>query len=390
MSTDGRRVLTRLAAGQPPDIALARQLMVGFDRALIDWRGDLAGYIAGGGSLLRVVSAPAGSGKTHLARTLQAEAASAGYAVCQIDAAADHTDDDLALYRAFCAGVRCPTDIAEGRPDKGLGRILRYIAMEGGAGSGVAGGEARRRCRLAGDVPVPSLAEYLPLVLEALRAESAGILSRDRQTDLEVVLSLVAGEPVEGTRALGRLRTKFGGPLVRALRKVPGQRDARLWLETLLRLLAKLGLCGVLWVVDEHDQANPALLDRHIVQLRRLSDRLAEGRIVGVFAVYLVMDDFGTRIKQKHGALEQRLQPILGASLTRRPLAMLEHLRALEPEAFLRDLGQRLYGLVEPGPMPEALADHCRARAKAASRLGGVDVRSFVQSVASQILDVVA
>jgi hypothetical protein len=37
--------------------------------------------------------------------------------------------------------------------------------------------------------------------------------------------------------------------------------------------------------------------------------------------------------------------------------------------------------------MPDALRQHCEAEARAATRLGGPDIRSFVQSVASRILD---
>jgi hypothetical protein len=238
MEQDGRLILTRLAAGQPPAVRSAPALMVGFDRALTDWRADLDRYIASGGSLLRIVSAASGRGKTHLARTLQAEASQRGYAICQVDAAADHTDDDLALYRAFCAGLRYPGDVLEGRPESGLGQTLRRLVGEGLNGEPLSEAEVRKRIRLARDVPVPALAELLPAVLEALRVDCERELSRERREDVEVVLNLIAGEPVEGTRSLGRLRAKYTGPLLRKLRKAPGKRDARLWCSATITFAA--------------------------------------------------------------------------------------------------------------------------------------------------------
>lgn len=387
MRQDGSRILTRLAAGQPPDVRSAPELLVGFDGVLTDWRGDLDGYTSDGGSLLRIIAAASGRGKTHLARALQAEASTRGYAVCQIDAAADHTDDDLALYRAFCAGLRHPDDVQQGNPECGLPHVLRRVALEGVSGKPLAEADVRKRIAAAGDLPIPALAEFLPALLSALRLAEVAEASRERQDDIDVVLALIAGEQVENTRALGRLRSKYTGPLLRRLRKVPGKRDARLWLETLLRVIPQIGFRGILWILDEHDEASRTLLDRHIVQLRRFADRLAEGRMVGVFAVYLVLDDFGTRIKQSHGALDQRLRPILPSPLTRRVLAPLDELRGVPPDRFFSDLGQRLHSLVGTRPMSAELRRHCEAQAVAATKLGGVDVRSFVQSVAARILD---
>lgn len=387
MKEDGRRILTRLAAGQPPDVRSAPEILLGFDDVLADWRADLDGYTSNGGSLLRIISAASGRGKTHLARVLQAEASTRGYAVCQVDAAADHTDDDLALYRAFCAGLRHPDDVQKGKPESGLGHVLRRVALEGVDGKASSEAEVRRRLREAGDLPVPALADFLPSLLDALRLAEVSELSRERRDDIEVVLALIAGEQVENTRSMGRLRAKYTGPLLRRLRQVPGKRDGRLWLESMLRVIPHIGFRGLLWIVDEHDEATPALLDRHIVQLRRFADRLAEGRMVGVFAVYLVLDDFGSRIKQSHGALDQRLRRILGSPSTRRVLAPLEELRGVPPGQLFSELGERLYSLVGTRPMPAHLRRLCEAQALSAARLGGADVRSFVQAVASRILD---
>lgn len=380
-------MLMRLAAGQPPDVRSAPQILVGFEGVLTDWRADLDGYTANGGSLLRIVSAASGRGKTHLARALQAEASTRGYAVCQVDAAADHTDDDLALYRAFCAGLRHPDDVQRGNPESGLAHVLRRVALEGVDGKALSEAEARRRIREAGHLPLPALADFVPPLLDALRLAEATLLSRERRDDIDVVLTLIAGEQVENTRSLGRLRAKYTGPLLRKLRKTPGKRDARLWLETILRVLPQLGFQGILWIVDEHDEATRTLLDRHIVQLRRFADRLAEGRVVGVFALYLVLDDFGGRIKQSHGALDQRLRPILGSPLIRRVLAPLEELRGVQAGLFFSELGRRLYSLADTRPMPVEVQRHCETQAISATRLGGADVRSFVQAVASRILD---
>lgn len=387
MTQDGFRILTGLAQGRPPDVRLARQLMVGFERALGEWRADLDGYVAQGGGLLRIIWAAPGHGKTHLARALEAEAATRGYAVCRVDAAADHADDDLTLYRAFCTGLRCPEDVLEGVEERGLGRVLRRVGLGRDSVPELRGAAARRQIRMAGDVPAPALSEFLPSLLESLRLEGTTGLSRERRLELEVVLNLIAGEPVQGTRSLGRLRQQYPGPLIRALRKTPSKRDARLWLETVLRVLPKLGFPGVLWIVDEHDEANRLLLDRHIQQLRRLADRLAEGRLPGVFAVYLVLSDFQHRIGQSHGALDQRLRPILRQPLYRRALSSLEDLRGMTSDEFFSKLGPKIYSLVATPPMPSDLQRLSRESGQAAAQLGGADVRSFVQSVASWILD---
>ena len=387
MTNESRKILSGLAAGQPPSVRCAPDLIVGFEGLLEDWQRDLDSYIAGGGSLLRILWAPSGRGKTHLARTLQAEAARRNYLVCQIDAAADHTDDDLSLYRAFCAGLRHPGDFAMDREDSGLKQVLGRVASETFDRAGATEPEVRKRIRSCGDVPVPALADFLPPLISAIDLGEGSRLSADAQDDISVGIQLISGEQVDGTRALGRLRVTYQGPLLRKLRKTPGKRDARLWLETMLRVLPSLGFSGVVWILDEHDESSPVLLDRHIVQLRRFADRLAEGRVPRVFAMYLVLDDFPERIRRAHTAMDQRLRPVLRTSVPRRILASLEQVRGVEPSAFCGQLGHKLYALVRTGVMPADLLAFCRTEATKSTYLGGTDVRRYVQAVAARLQD---
>ena len=210
--------------------------------------------------------------------------------------------------------------------------------------------------------------------------------NRFSQEDISVVLQLISGEPVANTRALGRLKAHYDGPILRRLRKTPGKRDARLWLETMVRVLPALGFGGLLWILDEHDQTNPKLLDKHIVQLRRFADRLVEGRIPGVFALYLVLDDFGPRLVS-HVAVQQRLQPLLPAVVPRRVLMPLDHVRGSQPTEFFTVLGASIHALASTETPTDDFLAFCERTGRQCTVLGGPNVRAYVQAVATRVLD---
>jgi hypothetical protein len=378
---EARTLLLRLAAGQPPDAAAAALLTVGYDDLLRDWRSDLDQYVQQGGSLLRILSAPPGRGKTHLARALQAEAARRNFLVCQVDAAADHSDEDMTLYRAFCRSVRGPSALVDKNPEVGLRSVLEHVAL--GSISEI---EIQRRMRALPQTSAPALAEIVPTLIRRLRLRGARNWSVDDEDDLNVALALISGEAVDDTRALGRLRVKYRGPTVRELRKVPGKRDARLWLESVLRILPALGFCGALWILDEHDMNDSRALDRHVIQLRRLADRLVEGRLPRMFVLYLVLDDFQARLRH-HVAVQQRLAPVLPLTPPRRVLSDLEQVRGMEATAFLEQLATRIHCIASAKPVSAPLRAFFEGKARDCIRLGRPDVRAFVQAVAGRVLE---
>jgi hypothetical protein len=154
----------------------------------------------------------------------------------------------------------------------------------------------------------------------------------------------------------------------------------------MLRVLPALGFSGVLWILDENDRADPRLLDKQIVQLRRFADRLVEGRIPGVFALYLVLDDFQPRLVA-HVAVQQRIQPILRAIVPRRIFSLLEDVRGSQPAEFFSVLGARIHRLGSTAvPSNEFLA-FCDETGRACTVLGGPNVRAYAQAVAGRVLE---
>ena len=154
--------------------------------------------------------------------------------------------------------------------------------------------------------------------------------------------------------------------------------------------LPKLGYPGTVVVLDEHDRANLPVLHRQIVQLRRIADRLIEGQLPRVFVVYLVLDDFRTRIQQSHAALDQRLMPILACHVPSRtfsPLAECRDPRLQVPKDFLMAVGERIHERCVGGPMPPNVRARADACAREATRLTGPDTRQFVQCFAGYLLD---
>lgn len=376
-STECRLLLDRLVAGQPPPIPLAHRFLVGFDDLLVRWRNDMASYVSEGGSLLRIVAAPVGEGKTHLARALQAIAAEMDFLNCHIDAQSQHTDDDLSLHGALCGSLLTPSAVLEEQSESGLLAVFRHVADR------ISEADARKAVQSV-DVPVAFLRDLIPRVIGALRRwEDARVLSI-QAPDVAVALRLIAGQQVDATRSLRRLRLTYDGPVLRAMARTPGKRDAKLWIESLLRILPRLGFRGVLVSIDEHDYANQRLLDRHIVQLRRLADGLASGHLPGVFVVLFVLDDFRTRVDEQHSALAQRIHPILRGRVPNRILSKLAELRDTDGSDFLVAIGQRLHGLVNGigQAWPATIEARCCDLAKANSRLGGPDTRAFVKSFA--------
>lgn len=372
-----RLLLHKLVAGQPPPIPLAHRFLVGFDDLLVRWRDDMARYVAEGGSLLRIVAAPTGEGKTHLAHAIQAIAAELGFLNCHIDAQSQHTDDDLSLHGALCDGLATPSAVLEDQSESGLIAVFRHVADR------INEADARKALQSA-DVPVAFLRDLVPRIIGALRRwEDARVLSI-QAPDVAVVLRLIAGQQVDATRSLRRLRLRYDGPALRAMPRTPGKRDAKLWIESLLRILPRLGFRGVLVSIDEHDRANQRLLDRHIVQLRRLADRLAAGHLPGVFVVLFVLDDFRTRVDEQHSALAQRIHPIFRGRVPNRILSTLAELRDTDGSDFLVAIGRRLHELVsgDGNPWPPTIEACCWKLAKANGRLGGPDTRAFVKSFA--------
>ena len=185
-AAEASHVLEALSRGQPPPTRLAAAALVGFEEPMARWTADLAEYVAVGGSLVRIISAPSGAGKTHLARALQAKAAELGFLVCQVDAQAQDTDDDLALYKAVCSGLRAPSAVLNDIDDAGLPGLLADVAIR------MTGADAKRALTLA-RLPIPNLVPILSGLIEERRR---GPLSAAPA----VLTQLISGQPYPGDR----------------------------------------------------------------------------------------------------------------------------------------------------------------------------------------------
>lgn len=372
---EARQLLAALEQGAPPPPGLMSAVTVGLDGLLDDWTRELRDYVGRGGGLLRVVAAPPGSGKTHLGESLEARGAKLGFLVCHVDVQAQRVGgDDLALYGSVCRGLTLPEDHLRGeRSAAGLERVLADVAAR------MNDAEIRERLRAA-RLPVPSLAPCLARLVSSIRQGLMAI-----EPGWRALLAVTCGERLPGATSVSRLRQLYPRSFD-ALRKVPGRRDARLWLHSMLVALRALGFPGVVMVFDEHDGGDARALDRSIEQLRTQLDHLVEGNIPGVFALYLVLDDFLERTRRLHNALEQRIVPVLRTPLPTRVLTELGTVRDLPSEQFLETLAARLHELVVDEPMSDGLRRHVHGLAKAhGARLGGTDTRAFVKQFAQLV-----
>lgn len=371
---ESRRLLQALLAGIAPPPRLAAQSLVGLDGLMGEWRRDLDTYVAKGGSLLRIVQAPAGSGKTHLGEALKAEAAKLGFVVCQVDAQSQRSSgDDLQLYASFCSGLRLPSDYLDGGTGQvGLPGILKDVAERLSL-------EDVRQALKDVRVPAPALKD---MVVGVVAAYKRGFFAGMHAEQWQAMVAVMGGEKPLGLNTLAHLRKRFPMPFT-PLKRIPGKRDARLWLESLLLVLRPLGFPGALLIIDEHDERKQGALDGAIVQLRRLLDRLAEGNLPGTFVLYLVLDDFPGRVAGAHPAVHQRITPLLPAKLHARMLTKLEDLRDASGETFLEGVGHRLHELVRGSAPPPEVRGEIRKLAVKNRKLHGADTRTFVKSLAS-------
>jgi hypothetical protein len=381
-SPDARRLLACFIRGVPPPPRLAADCLAGLDSVIGEWKLDLDDYVRGGGSLLRIVVAPAGSGKTHLGEALKSLGAQRGFLVCQIDAQAQGAGgDDLLLYRAFCEGLILPSeylDTPEGEdPDIGLRSVLENIA-ERMSGSDVVA--ALRSVRL----PLPLVRDAMAAAVDAFRERRVGGKGKAEQGWAAMVAAL-GGSKHPNCRSLAALRREYGREPFKALKRLPGKRDARLWMESLLLALRPLGFTGAVIVVDAHDDHRHGALDSSIRQLRRKLDRLAEGHLPGTFVLYLVLDDFPLRVSSHHMALRQRIEPIVPGTLTGRLMTNLTDLRDVDGADFLLAVADRLHLAVMSGPVPKDLVETVSDLAARHTKLSGPDTRAFVKAFAQKL-----
>ena len=371
MPEDRRQLLLAFEQGRPPPPRLAAMALIGMDSILGEWRDDLQHYVAKGGSLVRIVSAPVGSGKTHLGLALKATAAKLGFLLCQVDVQAQGTgDDDLALYQAFCSGLRTPASfLGDQSCNLGLRGVIDDVVARCDRQTVRANLQAAR-------LPIPLIRDVLGDLVEAVR-DGGGVGNAAMQASLAL---LSGAKPAE---RLSALRARFPREL-QHFTKRPGSRDARLWQESMMIALRGLGYPGVVLVVDEHDQNSRAKLDASVVQLRRQLDRLAEGHLPGSFVLYLTLDDFAERL-QDHEAVRQRLEPILGRETPSRLLVRLDSVRDRHGHEFLAHAGEKLYGLLTGEAMPSTFSPQLSALAKRHDRLGGCSTRDFVKELAQAI-----
>ncbi len=378
-----RRLAANLTNGLPPPPHLADECLAGLDGLVTSWKEDLTEFLPAGGSLLRIVVGAPGTGKTHLGRALKAVGSKLGYLVCQVDMQAQGTsDDDLALYRAFCDGLMLPGNYLEedpGENEAGLRSVLADVAER------LSDGEVRRA--LAGvATPIPFVREALRRAAEALRPAADGP-AQARTASL--LLSLLGGELPAGVSSYAKFREGYGNPFS-WLRRIPTRRDAGLWLESLLLALPALGYSGVILVIDEHDDQRVRTLDQSIRQLRRRLDRFAESSFPHTFVLYLVLDDFPERVKRNHQALEQRIVPILPVTPgdpDGRLLTELADVRESEGEEFLVAVGSRLFAVCHGTEPPAKVVASFAKWAEECCYVNGPNPRAFVKRMAHLLVN---
>jgi hypothetical protein len=106
-----------------------------------------------------------------------------------------------------------------------------------------------------------------------------------------------------------------------------------------------------------------------------------------VFALYLVLDDFQPRLVA-HGAVQQRLQPLLPPAVPRRVFTPLDAVRGSLPSEFFTVLGARIHALGARGTPADDFLAFCEETGRACTPLvGGPNVRAYVQAVATRVLD---
>jgi hypothetical protein len=375
---DTKKLLAQFSSGLPPPPRYAADLLAGFDGLMRDWTRDIETYVARGGSLLRIVVAPAGAGKTHLGEAVKGIAAQNGFLVTAIDAQSQRTaGDDLMLYRAFCAGLRIPGEYLDGEGELGFLRVLEDVADR------MTPAEVLAALRAA-PLPVPALREPLYQLVVQTRVTVLENGAPALPEPWRRLAEVITGERPPEARSIGALRAAWPSAF-QHLRRLPQRRDARLWLESMLIALRQLGYPGTLAVLDEHDEGSERSLEGSIEQLRHQLDRLAEGNLPGVFFLQLVLEDFEARVRDSHAALEQRITPILDAPLRSRLLAPIDELRDVSGTSFLEQVGERLHVLATGGPpTPEGVL-RLKELARKYTQLQGPATRDFVKSVAQML-----
>ena len=373
-SPEGKLLLSRMQHGLPPQPRYAARVLVGLDRLMAEWTGDLERYVTAGGSLLRIVVAPPGSGKTHLSEALKAVAAERGFLVSVIDVQANRTGgDDLAVYQTFCRGLTSASAFLSGDRDAvGLRSVIENVA-ERMTASDVQAALADLR------LPVSGVREALTDLVGALR-EGASL--SDRGWD-ELVTCLGGQKPRAG--AVPTLRRAYPRQF-RHFRRMATKRDAHLWMESLLLATRGLGFAGTLVVLDEHDDTDRRAIDQSIAQLRTKLDRLAQGGLPGTFVLYLVLEDFPQRVQKAHIALDQRLSALL-PSVSTRMMVDLQTMRELSGAPFLVALAERVHLVAFERPMSAAAHRRVSLMAPKHVSLGGPRVREFVKAYLQQLDD---
>lgn len=369
---DRQQLLDCLGSGQPPPAELAPQMTVGLDRSGQETHALLAHHVAAGGSAMRIVSSPAGTGKTHVGSVTKSSAAALGFLICSIDVQASRSDaGDLPLYQAFCRGLILPAAHLDGRDEGGgLGQVLEDAARR------LTDAQARAAIR-AQNLPIRQLEDILVQLLGAARN---GLFARDQAA--RMVLRAIAGERTE-CRNLAAYRRQWPAAFAK-VRALPNGRTARLWLHSMLLALRALGFPGVVIVLDEHDTGGAKALDRSIVQMRHQLDRLSEGSLPGVYILVLVLENFLQQVRASHMAFAQRISPVLRGRAFRLHQSLHE-LRDLDPEPFLCALADRIHELVVGAPMSEATRRLVQRESRRHAPLGSVDTRGFVKWWAQQL-----
>ncbi len=241
--------LATLQEGRPPaDPGLLARMTLGREVWLdLFRRYQLEAFLPGGGSKVKVLVGPGGSGKSHLLRCIGQDARDLGYAVVALSARdLGHKLGDLpALYRTIArnldlAGLvdrlclQVVSHLGYGSDYPGSGPLWPFLCDRG-----MPAEEARRDIREAAAVlfrPADLAPDFATFAQRVVRAR----LVQDSEEQVRLLVGWLAGDKHDRAQ---KLRTgQF-----EVLRKP----SARTWLTSLLGLLRLAGWKGLVVTVDD-------------------------------------------------------------------------------------------------------------------------------------------
>ena len=331
------------SSGTPPEEG-AHFYTVGLDRYLRTLDSEyLAGYLADGNSIFKMVVGPYGAGKTHFLYSLRDRARQRHYAVSYVTLKRNESPfhELHKVYKTIADGLLSPFRSDDEQPnEQGLAGFLRswyaqqYLAYEQEGYSSGRIGELLTEQINRLDIPYPS---YRNAVQTALRAYHSG-----NEAQFLQMCQWLRGES-NATPEMKRLH------ITDKLDKA----SAYKFLTSLSRTVRALGYTGLVILLDEAEIAS-GLTTRNrealLSNLRELIDECGRSTFSAVMLVYAVPNlDFLEGRADVYEALNQRLESRFSPINPSGVKVMLEK-TVSNRESFLTELGLKIsnvYGVAQ-------------------------------------------